>query len=52
MMMGQEYVDTLERLITYPNMALVYIGAMVGGIIGAYIGRAFLKKHFEKAGII
>lgn len=51
-MMGEEYTRGLERLITYPNMALVYIGAFVGGIIGAYIGKAFLKKHFEKAGII
>lgn len=52
MMMGKEYVDMLEKLITYPNMALVYIGAVVGGIIGAYIGKALLKKHFTKAGII
>ncbi|QXW65899.1 MptD family putative ECF transporter S component [Streptobacillus moniliformis] len=52
MMMGKEYVDHLERLITYPNMLLVYAGAIIGGIIGAYIGKLFLKKHFEKAGII
>ena len=52
MMMGKEYVDTLESLITYPHMALVYVGAIVGGGIGAYIGKALLKKHFIKAGII
>ncbi len=52
MMMGKDYADALERLITYPNMALVYVGAIVGGIIGAYIGKALLKKHFSKAGII
>lgn len=51
-MMGEEYAIGLERLITYPNMALVYLGAIVGGIIGAYIGKALLKKHFEKAGIV
>ena len=51
-MMGEEYTRGLERLITYPNMALVYAGALLGGIAGAYIGRAFLKKHFEKAGIV
>lgn len=38
-MMGKEYVESIERLITYPHMALVYLGAIVGGIIGAYIGR-------------
>ena len=51
-MMGKEYVESIERLITYPHMALVYLGAIVGGIIGAYIGRGLLKKHFTKAGIV
>lgn len=52
MMMGKEYVDSLERLITYPHMTLVYIGAIIGGILGAYIGKGLLKKHFKKAGVI
>lgn len=52
MMMGKDYVDALEKLITYPHMALVYVGAIIGGIIGAYIGKSLLKKHFKKAGII
>ncbi|MDY2960653.1 MAG: MptD family putative ECF transporter S component [Hornefia sp.] len=52
MMMGKSYVDVLEKLITYPNMALVYAGALAGGAVGAYIGKMLLKKHFEKAGII
>lgn len=52
MMMGKDYVDALENLITYPHMALVALGAFLGGIIGAYIGKAILKKHFEKAGIV
>lgn len=51
-MMSEDYVYTLERLITYQNMALVYVGAFVGGLIGAFIGKAMLKKHFEKAGIV
>ena len=52
MMMGNEYVEALERLVTYPHMALVYIGAILGGLIGANIGRVLLKKHFIKAGIV
>ena len=52
MMMGKEYVEALERLVTYPHMALVYIGAILGGLIGANIGRILLKKHFIKAGIV
>lgn len=52
MMMGKDYVDMLEKLIIYPNMGIVYLGAFLGGMIGSYIGKAILKKHFEKAGII
>lgn len=52
MMMGNEYVEALERLVTYPHMAMVYIGAILGGLIGANIGRILLKKHFIKAGIV
>ena len=44
MMMGNEYVEALERLVTYPHMALVYIGAILGGLIGANIGRILLKN--------
>ena len=51
-MMGKDYVDVMEKLITYPHMALVALGAFLGGIIGAYIGKALLKKHFEKAGVV
>ena len=51
MMMGKEYVDALIELITYPHMALVYAGALIGGLIGSYIGKILLKKHFTKAGI-
>lgn len=51
-MMGEDYVAALEKLITYPHMALVALGAIVGGFIGAYIGKALLKKHFKKAGIV
>ncbi len=33
-MMGKDYVDAMEKLITYPHMALVALGAFLGGIIG------------------
>ena len=52
MVMGEEYVNALIKLVTYPHMALVYLGAIIGGLIGANIGRILLKKHFIKAGII
>ena len=50
--MGYAYIMKLIALLNFSSMILVYIGAIVGVIIGAYIGKAFLKKHFEKAGII
>lgn len=50
--MGNDYAMKLEKLVTYPNMTLVYAGAIIGGIIGAYIGKFFLEKHFKKAGIV
>lgn len=52
MMMGQDYVDAMERLITYKNMSIVYLLAILGGVIGAYLGKVLLKKHFIKAGIV
>ena len=52
MVMGEEYVNALIKLVTYQHMALVYLGAILGGLIGANIGRILLKKHFIKAGII
>ena len=50
--MGHDYIMKLITLLNFHSMILVYIGAIVGGILGAYIGKVFLKKHFEKAGIV
>ena len=50
--MGREYTEALEKLISVRNMGLVYLGAVLGGIVGAFFGRKLLKKHFEKAGIV
>lgn len=50
-MMGEEYATGLANLVTVPNMALIYLGAFAGGILGAFLGKKMLKKHFEKVGI-
>ena len=50
--MGREYTEALEKLISVRNMGLVYLGAVLGGIVGAFLGRKLLKEHFEKAGIV
>lgn len=48
---GQEYADAVMRYT--PNwMFLILLAAtLVCGIIGGFIGKALLKKHFERAGI-
>jgi energy-coupling factor transport system substrate-specific component len=47
--------DMIERLIDLthgPLMIATFAGAAVCAVIGAFIGKALLKKHFEKAGVL
>lgn len=48
---GDAYTDALMALT--PNWALyvMILLVVVGAVVGAYLGRAVLKKHFVKAGI-
>lgn len=48
---GQEYVDTLMSYTPNWMYPVLFIVTFVGGILGALLGKAVLKKHFEKAGI-
>lgn len=47
--MGSELVSVI---FTLPNIAPIIIIAFIGGIIGAFLGKLMLKKHFQKAGIV
>ena len=49
--MGSEYVNTV--LAWTPNWVAIAALAVtfLAGIAGAYVGKAVLKKHFERAGI-
>ena len=50
---GQEYMDIMSGYFSHGyTVPLVAISAFIGGIIGGYIGKAVLKKHFAKSGII
>ncbi len=51
-MMPEEYIIEMEKMITIPHVSLSYVGAFLCAFIGAYIGKAMLKKHFKKAGIV
>ena len=47
-----EYCDNLFGAINYKTIAVLLILCFVFGCIGALIGKAAIKKHFEKAGIV
>lgn len=48
---GQEYVDTLISYTPGWMFPVLFIVTFIGGVLGALLGKAVLKKHFEKAGI-
>ena len=47
-----DYCDSLFRAINSKTIAALLILCFIFGIIGAFIGKAVVKKHFEKAGIV
>lgn len=50
-MQGDEFVDSLEKLISWGMCGVVVACVAVAAVVGAFIGKAVLKKHFERAGI-
>ena len=50
---GGAFADGMIKLLSPWWSWIAIIGlAVVGGIIGAFIASAIIKKHFEKAGIV
>ncbi len=47
-----EYCDNLFRAINYKTIGVLLILCFIFGCVGACIGKAVVKKHFEKAGIV
>ncbi|MBQ7076733.1 MAG: MptD family putative ECF transporter S component [Lachnospiraceae bacterium] len=47
-----EYSESLFRAINYKTIGILVVLCFIFGIIGAYIGKAVVRKHFEKAGIV
>jgi len=47
-----EYCDALFRAINGKTIAILLALCFVFGVIGAYVGKAVVRKHFEKAGIV
>lgn len=50
--MGQEYIDTLTKLMPVWMCPVLFVVCLVCGIIGGYLGKAVMKKHFVKAGLV
>ena len=48
---GQDYIDTVTKLMPTWMCPVMFAAAFVCGIIGGLLGKALMNKHFEKAGI-
>ncbi|ROR25725.1 energy-coupling factor transport system substrate-specific component [Mobilisporobacter senegalensis] len=48
---GKEYAEAVLKLTSNWVFPIILVSGFIGGLIGAFIGRAVLKKHFERAGI-
>lgn len=49
---GQEYIDALTALMPTWMCPVLLVACFVCGILGGLIGKAAVKKHFIKAGIV
>lgn len=46
------YIDAVMKLTPNYMILVVIITALVGGFLGALLGKAVLKKHFQRAGTV
>lgn len=49
---GEEYADKVMAVMPMWSIVLVIVGIFVFAILGGLLGKALLKKHFAKAGIV
>jgi len=47
-----EYCDNLFRAVNSKTLLVLLVVCFIFGCIGAFVGKAAVKKHFEKAGIV
>lgn len=50
--MGTEYANSLLSLTPNWLPFVIIIVFFISGVVGAYLGRSVLKKHFQRAGIL
>lgn len=49
---GREYAETLMKYIPDWSLIPLLAACFISGLLGAVLGRALLKKHFVRAGIV
>lgn len=50
---GAEYTQMISRLYSdWWYLPVILISAFIGGLLGGYFGKAVLKKHFLKSGLV
>lgn len=47
-----EYSDALNAFVSDPMLAVLTAAAFLVALLGAYVGRRVLKKHFVRAGLV
>ena len=47
-----EYSAALNAFVSDPMLAVLTAAAFLVALLGAYVGRRVLKKHFVRAGLV
>ncbi|APF28248.1 hypothetical protein NPD7_1387 [Clostridium sporogenes] len=50
--MSASYVEGLKTLTSTGMLMSMYVATFIAALIGGFIGKSMLKKHFKKAGIV
>ncbi len=49
--MGDQYADQLAKYMPTWFMPLAIVLIALGAVVGAFLGKKMMNKHFKKAGI-
>jgi len=49
--MGEAYLQSFAQVVTVPAVLIMVAGTLVCGFLGALLGTALLRKHFQRAGL-
>ncbi|NQE00189.1 MptD family putative ECF transporter S component, partial [Staphylococcus xylosus] len=49
---GSDYEATVAALFSIEMIPIIIVTTIIGALIGTYIAKGILKKHFKRAGMI